>query len=133
MVATRPPAAPSQILGALAGTGSIPAPSGIPGPPAQVEPGDADFKRVRFERMVIEAGSNTFSLIAHPRLTVIAGVGHVERDALVGELLGSLGSARSGVHVELVDDTGRRLAVFRPRNGRHLVVDIDRTCDVSDE
>ncbi len=83
--------------------------------------------------MVIEAGTNTFSLVVHPRLTVIAGVGHLERDALVGELLGSLGSSRSGVHVELVDDTGRRLAVFRPRNGRHLVVDIDRTADVSDD
>lgn len=83
--------------------------------------------------MVIEAGSNTFSLITHPRLTVIAGVGHVERDALVAELLGSLGASRSGVHVELVDDNGRRLAIFRPRKGRHLVVDIDRTADVSDE
>jgi hypothetical protein len=88
---------------------------------------------VRFERMVIEAGSNTFSLIAHPRLTVIAGVGHVERDALVAELLGALGSSRSGVHTELVDDNGRRLAVFRPRSGRHVVVDIDQAVDVSDE
>ncbi len=83
--------------------------------------------------MVIEAGTNTFSLVAHPRLTVIAGVGPVERDALIGELLGSLGSSRPGVHAEVVDDHGRRLAIFRPRNGRHLVVDIDQAVDVSDD
>jgi hypothetical protein len=88
---------------------------------------------VRYERLVIEAGSNTFTLDLHPRLTVIAGVGRSERDALVAELLGALASTRTGVHVEAVEDTGRRLAVFRPVGAKPRVVDVDRAQDVTAE
>ena len=88
---------------------------------------------MRYERLVIEAGSTTFSLAFHPRLTVIAGVGELERESLSGELIGALGSSRSGVHLELVADDGRRLAVFRPATGRHRVVDIDEAADVTGE
>jgi hypothetical protein len=88
---------------------------------------------VRYERLVIEAGSTTFSLAFHPRLTVIAGVGELERESLCGELIGALGRSRSGVHLELVADDGRRLAVFRPASGRHRVVDIDEAKDVTEE
>jgi uncharacterized protein YhaN len=88
---------------------------------------------VRYERLVIQAGSNSFTLPLHPRLTVIAGVGQLERDGLVGELIGALGSSRSGVHAELLQDDGRHLAVFRPEGGRHRVVDIDSATDVSRE
>jgi len=88
---------------------------------------------VHFERIVIEAGSSSFTLPLHPRLTVIAGVGQIERDSIVGELIGALGSSRSGVHAELVDDNGRHLAVFRPEGGRHRVVDIETAKDVSAE
>ena len=88
---------------------------------------------MRFERMVIEAGANTFSLAMHPRLTIIAGLSQVERDGLGGELIGALGPSRAGVHLELVTDQGRRLAVFRPAGARHRVVDIDEATDVSAE
>jgi len=88
---------------------------------------------VRYERLVIEAGSTTFSLAFHPSLTVIAGVGELERESLCGELIGALGRSRSGVHLELVTDDGRRLAVFRPATGRHRVVDIDEAADVTRE
>lgn len=88
---------------------------------------------MRYERLVIEAGNNTFTLDLHPRLTVIAGVGRVERDALAAELLGALASNRPGVHVEAVDDLGRRLAVFRPPGGRARVVDVDRARDITSE
>lgn len=88
---------------------------------------------MRYERLVIEAGANTFTLDLHPRLTVIAGLGRVERDALVAELLGALASARTGVHVEAVEDTGRRLAVFRPAGAKPRVVDVDRVQDVTSE
>jgi hypothetical protein len=88
---------------------------------------------VLFERLVIEAGTNTFTLPLHPQLTVIAGLGQLERDSLIGEVVGALGSSRSGVHAELVDDVGRHLAVFRPEGGRHRVVDIDAARDVSRE
>jgi len=88
---------------------------------------------VRFERLVIEAGGNTSTLELHPRLTVIAGVGRAERDALVAELLGALASNRTGVHIEAVEDTGRRLAVVRPVGARARVVDVDRAVDVTAE
>jgi hypothetical protein len=88
---------------------------------------------VRYERLVIQAGSNSFNLSLHPRLTVIAGVGEMEREGLVGEVIGALGSARTGVHAELITDEGRHLAVFRPEGGRHRVVDIDSATDVSRE
>lgn len=88
---------------------------------------------MRYERLVIEAGENVFSLDLHPRLTVIAGMGRLEREGLAGELIGALGSTRSGVHLEIVEDTGRRLAVFRPEGGRHRVVDVNDAVDVSEE
>lgn len=86
---------------------------------------------MHFERLVIEAGDNTFTLDLHPRLTVIAGVGRIEREGLVSELVGALGPSRAGVHLEMVDGRGRHLAVFRPYGGRHRVVDIDGGVDVS--
>ncbi len=88
---------------------------------------------VRYERLVIQAGPNTFSLPLHPRLTVIAGVGELERESLIGELVGAFGAARSGVHAELIDDAGRHVAVFRPTGDRHRVVDVETAADVSGE
>jgi hypothetical protein len=87
---------------------------------------------VRYERLVIEADENTFTLELHPRLTVIAGVGRIEREGLIGELVGALGSTRAGVHAEIVADNGARFAVFRPIGSRHRVVSIDTAIDVSD-
>ncbi len=87
---------------------------------------------MQYERLVIEAGDdNTFTLDLHRRLTVIAGVGRLEREGLVSELVGALGMSRAGVHLEMRDGAGRHLAVFRPHGARHRVVDIDQGLDVS--
>ena len=88
---------------------------------------------MRVERLVIESGEQTFTLDLHDRLTVVAGMGRLERHSLVGELVGALGGSRSGVHVELEQRSGRHLAVFRPAGGSHRVVDVDRAVDVSAE
>lgn len=89
---------------------------------------------MRFSRLVIEADAQqSLSLSMHPRLTVIAGVGPDVRRALSGELLGALGATRSGVHLELVDDQDTQLAVFRPSQGAHRVVDVTSGEDRSDE
>ncbi|MGK2950651.1 MAG: hypothetical protein ACSLFP_18920 [Acidimicrobiales bacterium] len=88
---------------------------------------------MRVERLVIEAGDNTFTLDLHPRLTVVAGMGPVERESLVGEVIGALGGSRPGVHVELEERSGRHLAVFRPPTGRHRVIDVDQARDVTVE
>jgi hypothetical protein len=86
---------------------------------------------MRFERIVIEAGTNTFSLDFHERLTVVAGLGRLEREGLVNELIGALSASRSGVHLEMVSDAGSRFAIFRPEGARHRVVDIDSARDVT--
>ena len=57
---------------------------------------------MRFERLVIEAGDNTFNLDFHNRLTVISGVGRLEREGLISELVGSLSASRAGVHAEVI-------------------------------
>lgn len=88
---------------------------------------------MRVERLVIEAGENTFTLDLHPRLTVVAGMGPVERASLIGEIAGALGGSRSGVHLELEERSGRHLAVFRPPSGHHRVVDVDEVRDITAE
>ena len=87
---------------------------------------------MRYERLVIEADENTFTLELHPRLTVIAGVGRLEREGLISEMVGALGNTRAGVHAEIVADSGGRFAVFRPAGSRHRVVSIDTAVDVSE-
>ncbi|MEM7141679.1 MAG: hypothetical protein AAF548_11670 [Actinomycetota bacterium] len=67
----------------------------------------------------------------HPRLTVIGGVGRLEREGLVTELVGSLSSSRAGVHAEIVADNGNRFAVFRPFGARARVIDVEASADVS--
>ena len=86
---------------------------------------------MRFERLVIEADENTFSLDFHPCLTVICGVGRLEREGVISELVGSLSSSRPGVHAEIVADNGNRFAIFRPFGARARVVDVDTAADVS--
>ena len=98
---------------------------------AQVRPVGRRKRVVHFERLAIEASDTTFTLDFHERLTVIAGVGQLERDGLITELVGALSSGRSGVHLELASDAGTRYALFRPVGAPHRVVDIDRTEDVT--
>lgn len=86
---------------------------------------------MRVERLVIEAGESTFTLDLHRRLTVVTGMGPVERASLIGEIAGALGGSRSGVHLELEARSGRHLAVFRPPGGHHRVVDVDEVRDIT--
>ncbi|MBX3315217.1 MAG: hypothetical protein KF906_12970 [Actinobacteria bacterium] len=89
---------------------------------------------MRFSRLVIEADAQqALSLSMHERLTVIAGVAPEVRKVLCDELIGALGSTRSGVHLELVDDKGGALTVFRPSSGPHRVLDVGNGDDVSDD
>jgi hypothetical protein len=99
----------------------------------QIAPAATDHTDMRVERLVIEAGDNTLTLDLHPRLTVVAGMGSVERESLVGELIGALGGTRPGLHLELEERGGRHLAVFRPTSGRHRIVDVDHARDVTRE
>ena len=87
---------------------------------------------MRFQRLLLEAGASTVTVDLHPRLTVIAGVGDLERESLVTELLGGLAGSRPGTHVEVVEDSGRRLGVMHPTNGsRDRVVELETGNDVT--
>lgn len=82
---------------------------------------------------MIESGDNSISVDLHPRLTVISGLGQMERDGLVNEFIGALGDSRSGVHLELMADNGSRFAVFRPNGADHRVIDVDERVDVTSQ
>jgi hypothetical protein len=86
---------------------------------------------VRINRVAVESGDQTFALDLSPSVTVVAGVGRLERDGLVNELIGALNSERAGVHLELTDDDGTHLAVFRPHGARHRVIDVTHGRDVT--
>ena len=93
----------------------------------------ADAPHVQFERLVIESGDNSIAFDLHPRLTVISGLGQMERDGLVNEFIGALGNSRSGVHLELMADNGHRFAIFRPNGADHRVIDVDERVDVTSQ
>jgi len=86
---------------------------------------------VHFERLVIESGQTTFALDLHAQVTVVAGVGRLERDGLINELVAAIGAGHPGVHLELASDAGTRYTIYRPIGGPHRVVDIDREQDVT--
>jgi hypothetical protein len=89
---------------------------------------------MRFQRLLLEAGATTVTVDLHPRLTVIAGVGDLERESLVTELLAGLAGSRPGTHLEVVEDSGRRLGVMHPTNGsRNRVVELESGADATGE
>lgn len=98
---------------------------------AQVSADSRRTETMRFERLVIEADENTFSLDFHPRLTVVSGLGRLEREGLISEMVGALSSSREGVHAEVLADNGNRFAIFRPFGARARVIDVEASADVS--
>lgn len=86
---------------------------------------------MRFERLVIDGGDSSLAIDMHPRLTVLSGLGGLERDALATELIGALSTSRPGVHLELQAESGIRFAIFRPEGSPARVIDIDHRLDAS--
>jgi len=69
---------------------------------------------VRWERLILSSPDSTVTVRFHPRLTVVAGVGPLEREGVTSELLGALAGPRPGTNLELVGRDGRHIAVLRP-------------------
>ncbi len=87
---------------------------------------------MRFDRLVLSDAGNQVAVDLHPGLSVLPGLGQVERDGLVNEFVGALGPARPGVHLELRADDGHRFAIFRPTRGEPRVIDVDDRADVTE-
>lgn len=86
---------------------------------------------VLVERLIVEGDGDAASVDFHPRLTVLGGMPPDARAALGSLLSGALHGTVRGVHLEVVDDTGRRLVVLRPTSGPHRVIDVATASDVT--
>ena len=69
----------------------------------------ADTPDVLVERLIVEGDGEAASVDFHPRLTVLGGMPGDARGALGSLLSGALHGTVRGVHLEVVDDSGRRL------------------------
>ena len=69
---------------------------------------------MRWERLILSSPDSSVTLRFHPRLTVVVGVGPVEREGVASELLGALAGPRPGTNLEVTRRDGRRIAVLRP-------------------
>ena len=95
-----------------------------------VAPG-ADTGHVLVERLIVEGDGDAASVDFHPRLTVLGGMPGDARGAFGSLLAGALHGTVRGVHLEVVDDAGRRLVVLRPSSGPHRVIDVATAADVT--
>ena len=91
----------------------------------------ADSPHVLVERLIVEGDGEAASVDFHPRLTVLGGMPGDARGALGSLLSGALHGTVRGVHLEVVDDAGRRLVVLRPATGPHRVIDVLTSADVT--
>ncbi len=93
--------------------------------------GGADSPDVLVERLIVEGDGEAASVDFHPRLTVLGGMPGDARGAIGALLSGALHGTVRGVHLEVVDDSGRRLVVLRPASGPHRVIDVVTSTDVT--
>ncbi|NNF54540.1 MAG: hypothetical protein HKN03_08875, partial [Acidimicrobiales bacterium] len=82
--------------------------------------------------MEVATSTDKMEMRLHPRITVVTGLGQLERDALTAEIATALGPGRPGLNVELLEDSGRILLVERPIDGEGRIVDALNHDDVSD-
>ncbi len=66
---------------------------------------------MRIEQLTLQVPGDQFQLRFHERLTVIAGIGVLERQALVDSLVGGLAGTVRGTTLEYLDGTGRLVRV----------------------
>jgi hypothetical protein len=87
---------------------------------------------MRFQQLVLQAGSSEVTLAFHPRLTVIGGLGREEREGVISELLGVMAGVRENTRLDLVDDAGRRLSVRRASaHDRDKVLNLENAHEIS--
>jgi hypothetical protein len=73
---------------------------------------------VRFDELSLRIPGDELRMRFHERLTVVAGIGALERQAMVDGLLGTLtGSTRHSTVLTYTDAAGRRVTVTRDQRG----------------
>jgi hypothetical protein len=73
---------------------------------------------VRFDELSLRIPGDELRMRFHDRLTVLTGIGALERQALIDGLLGTLtGTARPSTSLTYVDEGGRRVQVTRDAAG----------------
>jgi hypothetical protein len=87
---------------------------------------------VRIDRLELETTSETVELVLHPLLTVVTGLGRLEREALTSEILSAIGQGRPGLSADVVGPDGKSLRVLRPLVGNPCVVDAISEEDLTD-
>ncbi|NNE94679.1 MAG: hypothetical protein HKN24_01475 [Acidimicrobiales bacterium] len=78
---------------------------------------------MRIDRLEVATSTDSMEMRLHPRITLVTGLGRLEREALTAEIATVLGTGRPGLNAELLEDTGRILLVERPIDGPPRVVD----------
>ena len=66
---------------------------------------------MRFDEFVLRVPGEEFRIRFHEHLTVLAGVGALERQALVSALVGAMSGTTDGTTIACVDHTGRPVEV----------------------
>ena len=69
---------------------------------------------MHWERLILSSRDSSVTVRFHPRLTVVVGVGPLEREGITSEVLGALRGPRPGTNLEVVEADGSRLAILRP-------------------
>jgi hypothetical protein len=87
---------------------------------------------MRIDRLEVATSTDTMEMRLHPRITLVSGLGQLERDALTAEIAAALGTGRPGLNAELLEDTGRILMVQRPIDGPSRVIDALNEEDISE-
>src|SRR5256885_5494035 len=84
---------------------------------------------MRFDELSLRIPGDELRMRFHERLTVLSGIGALERQGLVEGLLGTLtGTQRHSTVLTYLDSEGRRVTVTRDHEGRlSHVFEADRT------
>lgn len=78
---------------------------------------------MRIDRLEVSTSTDTMELRLHPRITVVTGLGQLEREALTAELASAVGWGRPGLSADLLEDSGRILLVQRPVDQPARIID----------
>lgn len=88
---------------------------------------------MRIRRLELITATGRSALRLHDDVTVVTGLGRLEREALSVELIGAIGPGRSGLCVDVTMADGSRIDVVRPLDEAAFAFDENSGHDRSDD